>query len=184
MRSPAGSRRSPPTSRSRRPARPVPQVRRWQQIEIETAGELPTFFDELVAAGVGRPAGRRAAPPRAGERVGQDRRRAVRDVARGHARRRHRRLGDRARDATTRWSACARSTASTRTRSSRSAGSASSEERAARAAAAREIDPDADEADRHRPGQVRPAGRLRRRPRGVPGCDASGPAATSSSATS
>ena len=31
----------------------VPQVRRWQQIEIETAGELPIFFDELVAAGVG-----------------------------------------------------------------------------------------------------------------------------------
>ena len=29
----------------------VPQVRRWQQMEIETAGELPTFFDELVAAG-------------------------------------------------------------------------------------------------------------------------------------
>ncbi len=29
----------------------VPQVRLWQQLEIETAGELPTFFDELVAAG-------------------------------------------------------------------------------------------------------------------------------------
>ncbi len=29
----------------------VPQVRRWQQIEIETAGELPTFFDEIAAAG-------------------------------------------------------------------------------------------------------------------------------------
>ncbi len=29
----------------------VPQVRRWQQIEIETAGELPIFFDEMVAAG-------------------------------------------------------------------------------------------------------------------------------------
>ena len=29
----------------------VPQVRRWQQMEIEAAGELPTFFDELVAAG-------------------------------------------------------------------------------------------------------------------------------------
>ena len=29
----------------------VPQVRRWQQIEIETAGDLPVFFDELVAAG-------------------------------------------------------------------------------------------------------------------------------------
>jgi uncharacterized protein (DUF885 family) len=31
----------------------VPQVRLWQRIEIETAAELPTFFDELVAAGVG-----------------------------------------------------------------------------------------------------------------------------------
>ncbi len=31
----------------------VPQVRRWQQIEIETAGELPVFFDEIVAAGEG-----------------------------------------------------------------------------------------------------------------------------------
>jgi len=29
----------------------VPQVRRWQQMEIEMAGELPTFFDELVGAG-------------------------------------------------------------------------------------------------------------------------------------
>lgn len=31
----------------------VLQVRLWQRIEIETAAELPTFFDELVAAGVG-----------------------------------------------------------------------------------------------------------------------------------
>jgi uncharacterized protein (DUF885 family) len=30
----------------------VPQVRLWQRIEIETAGELPAFFEELVAAGV------------------------------------------------------------------------------------------------------------------------------------
>ena len=29
----------------------VPQVRRWQGVEIETAGELPSFFDDLVAAG-------------------------------------------------------------------------------------------------------------------------------------
>jgi uncharacterized protein (DUF885 family) len=29
----------------------VPQVRRWQQIEIDTAGDLPAFFDELVTAG-------------------------------------------------------------------------------------------------------------------------------------
>src|SRR5438477_375220 len=31
----------------------VPQVRRWQQIEIETAAELPAFFDEIEAAGDG-----------------------------------------------------------------------------------------------------------------------------------
>lgn len=31
----------------------VPQVRRWQQIEIDTAADLPAFFDELVAAGSG-----------------------------------------------------------------------------------------------------------------------------------
>jgi uncharacterized protein (DUF885 family) len=29
----------------------VPQVRRWQRIEIDTAAELPALFDELVAAG-------------------------------------------------------------------------------------------------------------------------------------
>ena len=29
----------------------VPQVRLWQQLEIETADDLPAFFDELVAAG-------------------------------------------------------------------------------------------------------------------------------------
>ncbi len=31
----------------------VPQVRRWQRIELDTATELPAFFDELVAAGTG-----------------------------------------------------------------------------------------------------------------------------------
>ena len=31
----------------------VPQVRTWQRVEIETAAELPTFFDEIVAAGEG-----------------------------------------------------------------------------------------------------------------------------------
>lgn len=31
----------------------VPQVRRWQQIEIDTATDLPVFFDELAAAGAG-----------------------------------------------------------------------------------------------------------------------------------
>ena len=31
----------------------VPQVRLWQQLEIETAGEIPSLFDEIVAAGEG-----------------------------------------------------------------------------------------------------------------------------------
>jgi uncharacterized protein (DUF885 family) len=31
----------------------VPQVRRWQQIEIDTATDLPVFLDELAAAGAG-----------------------------------------------------------------------------------------------------------------------------------
>jgi uncharacterized protein (DUF885 family) len=31
----------------------VPQVRLWQTIEIETAGEIPTLFDEIVAAANG-----------------------------------------------------------------------------------------------------------------------------------
>jgi uncharacterized protein (DUF885 family) len=30
-----------------------PQVRRWQQIEIDSAGDLPVFLDELVSAGAG-----------------------------------------------------------------------------------------------------------------------------------
>jgi uncharacterized protein (DUF885 family) len=30
----------------------VPQVRRWQQIEIDTAADLPAFFDEIVNAGL------------------------------------------------------------------------------------------------------------------------------------
>jgi uncharacterized protein (DUF885 family) len=31
----------------------VPQVRLWQTIEIETAGEIPALFDEIAAAGAG-----------------------------------------------------------------------------------------------------------------------------------
>jgi len=33
----------------------VPQVRPWQQLEMESAGDLPGFFDEIVAAGEGLP---------------------------------------------------------------------------------------------------------------------------------
>jgi uncharacterized protein (DUF885 family) len=46
----------------------VPQVRRWQRIELETAGELPAFFDELVAAGASTlPAAEQRRLERAGE---------------------------------------------------------------------------------------------------------------------
>ncbi len=31
----------------------VPQVRRWQQIEVDSAADLPVFLDELVSAGAG-----------------------------------------------------------------------------------------------------------------------------------
>ena len=31
----------------------VPQVRLWQRLEIESAGDLPSFLDEIVAAGAG-----------------------------------------------------------------------------------------------------------------------------------
>jgi uncharacterized protein (DUF885 family) len=41
----------------------VPQVRRWQETELETAAELPIFIDELVAAG------RTALPPTSAERL-------------------------------------------------------------------------------------------------------------------
>jgi hypothetical protein len=33
----------------------VPQVRGWQQLEIESAADLPSFFDEIVKAGAHRP---------------------------------------------------------------------------------------------------------------------------------
>ena len=46
----------------------VPQVRRWQRVEIDTAGELPVFFDEIVAAGEGvLPAGEQRRLSRASE---------------------------------------------------------------------------------------------------------------------
>ncbi|HEX2756628.1 MAG TPA: DUF885 domain-containing protein, partial [Candidatus Limnocylindrales bacterium] len=33
----------------------VPQVRAWQQLEIESAADMPSFFDEIVGAGAGLP---------------------------------------------------------------------------------------------------------------------------------
>jgi uncharacterized protein (DUF885 family) len=37
----------------------VPQVRAWQELEIESAASLPSFFEEIVAAGAALPSGDR-----------------------------------------------------------------------------------------------------------------------------
>ncbi|HEY7736254.1 MAG TPA: DUF885 domain-containing protein [Candidatus Limnocylindrales bacterium] len=47
----------------------VPQVRLWQQLEIESAGELPGFIDQLTAAGSVLSASDRDRLGRAGERA-------------------------------------------------------------------------------------------------------------------
>jgi uncharacterized protein (DUF885 family) len=44
----------------------VPQVRTWQELEIESAADLPSFFDEIVAAGASLPAAERRRLERAG----------------------------------------------------------------------------------------------------------------------
>jgi uncharacterized protein (DUF885 family) len=55
----------------------VPQVRTWQELEIESAADLPSFFDEIVAAGASLPAAER----RRLERAGQAARLAIADYA-------------------------------------------------------------------------------------------------------
>ena len=169
--SPAGSRRSRRTSRKRRPGRAVPQVRRWQRVELETAAELPSFFDELVAAGVGVVPDAEQRRLGARRRGGQDRRRPVRDVAGRHARRRHRRLADRSRAARrdgraarVRRPRCRRDPGArlgTAQRGARGAGGGRPRDRPGRR-----------RADGHRPGQVRSAADLRRCARRLPRGDA------------
>jgi uncharacterized protein (DUF885 family) len=44
----------------------IPQVRTWQELEIESAADLPSFFDEIVAAGASLPAAERRRLERAG----------------------------------------------------------------------------------------------------------------------
>jgi uncharacterized protein (DUF885 family) len=56
----------------------VPQVRTWQELEIESAADLPSFFDEIVAAGRGLPDAER----RRLERAAQAARTAIADYAR------------------------------------------------------------------------------------------------------
>ncbi len=74
----------------------------------------------------GRPRARREAPARRGDPGDQDRGRRLSDLARGHARRRERRLGARARALRRAGRRCARSTGSMPTRSWPSARSSSS----------------------------------------------------------
>ncbi len=57
----------------------VPQVRAWQQLEIESAADLPSFFAEIVAAGAGLP----DADRRRLERAADGARAAIADYARG-----------------------------------------------------------------------------------------------------
>ena len=176
--SPATSRRSPSVSTSiagrledvaRVPrsehgaGRSVRQVRLWQTIEIESAGEMPGLFDEIVAAGDGVLADGRAAPPRAAADGGQGGRGRLRGLAREHAGRAAPTTGRSGASATTSSSPCGRSTASTPTTSWRSARSSSPSTSEARVAAAREIDPNVDRADGRRPDQERPSGRRSRR---------------------
>ena len=164
-RSPAASRPSPTLPRGGAQTGPrVPQVRRWQELEIEAAAEMPGLFDEIVAAGdgvLGRP---RAAPARAGRRGGQGRGRALRATwLRGYARRRDATTGRRPR-APRRARRPSRVRRPRRRRDPRARlAEAGRGARPARVAAAREIDPDADEADGRRPDQGRPSGDVRRR---------------------
>ncbi len=45
----------------------VPQVRGWQELEIESAASLPSFFDEIVTAGAGLPEAERQRLARAAD---------------------------------------------------------------------------------------------------------------------
>jgi uncharacterized protein (DUF885 family) len=56
----------------------VPQVRLWQRLEIESAGDLPSFLDEIVAAGAGLPDTERRRLSQAADGAG----RAMADYAR------------------------------------------------------------------------------------------------------
>jgi uncharacterized protein (DUF885 family) len=55
----------------------VPQVQAWQELEIESAADLPSFFDQIVAAGTGLPEAER----RRLEQAAQGARAAIADYA-------------------------------------------------------------------------------------------------------
>ena len=155
----------------------MPQVRRWQQVEIDAAAELPAFFDEIVAAGDVLPPAEKRRLERASEaaKIAID---LYALVARGHARERAPTTGRSAASGTSELVALRAFDGLDGDAILALGWERLAEERTARAAAAREIDPDADESDRHRPRQERPAGRLRGGPRGVSRLDAPRPRAT------
>ena len=51
-------------SRAARTRATAPQVRLWQELELDAGEQMPGLFDEIMAAGHGRPRRARAAPPR------------------------------------------------------------------------------------------------------------------------
>ena len=145
----------------------VPQVRLWQTIEIETAGEIPALFDEIVAAGEGGLKATGAAPAAGGRGRRPVRGRRLPDLARGNAGERHRRLGPRAR-ALRRAGRAARVRRPRRRRDPRDRPGAA---RAARRRPGRgrpRDRPDRRRGDRRRPDQERPSGDVRGGPRRVP----------------
>ncbi len=102
----------------------VPQVRRWQQLELESAAEMPAFFDEIVAAGRDVLDASEQSPARSRRRDGQGR--ASSSMGRGSREpsRPGPTNGRSAASDTTRWSRCGPSTGWTPTPSWSSAGSA------------------------------------------------------------
>ena len=156
--SPAGSRRSPPTSRSRRPGRPSRRSGAGSRSRSRPTGELPALLrrargrrDDALCAPAEQRRLERAPRGR------QGRGRAVRDVARGHARERHGRVGDRS-GAARRAGRASRVRRPRRRRDPRARLAEAGRGEGGRAsAAAREIDPDAERGRRSSTGSRRTA---------------------------
>ena len=99
----------------------APQVKLWQELEIDAGEQMPFLFDEIKTAGVGVLDERAQAAPRQGRGDGLGGRPPPTSSTSRPAWARPWRAGRSARTTTTSSSACAPSTASTRARSSRSA---------------------------------------------------------------
>ena len=162
----------------------VPQVRRWQRVEIETAARAARLLRRDRRRRRGRPAGR---PSSAGSTRAASRPRSASSSTTAW-------LEGTLADGTDDWAigrerhdalvAPARLRRPRRRRDPRARlGAAGARSEAARAAAAREIDPDADES-RSSTGSRPTSRRLRRRPSRPTATRCSAPARTSSSTTS